>query len=169
MDVFLLFSPTWLSSYEQALSWITDYKPSLVLRLLDGTVQGLTAEQTQRLEQVKDETKKEEKELNAAMAGVQESVAGPTMLELVRRVGRLLDEEIGELESSLEGLKRAMVEILGRADQLRVSSVRKAVAILSPPQTVQFLAEAAEFQLRVRRWGSQSDSRSQSPHTGGEG
>lgn len=49
-DVFLLFSPTWLSSYERALLWIADYKPSLVFRPVEGAVEGLTAEQKQRLE-----------------------------------------------------------------------------------------------------------------------
>nr|KYP37440.1 Transcription factor HBP-1b(c38) [Cajanus cajan] len=43
-DVFLLFSAPWLSAYERALLWIGDYKASLIVRLLEGSVEGLTGE-----------------------------------------------------------------------------------------------------------------------------
>ncbi|KAK7351529.1 hypothetical protein VNO77_11059 [Canavalia gladiata] len=152
-DVFLLFSPTWLSAYERALLWIGDYKPSLILRLADGAVQGLTAEQRRRLERVRDETKRAEREVSEAMASVQESMASPRMVGLVR----VVDGEITELESAIEGLKRALVRVSARADELRASTMRKVVGILSPPQTVQFLAATMHFQLRVRKWGLQRE------------
>ncbi|KAI4316054.1 hypothetical protein L6164_024071 [Bauhinia variegata] len=162
VDVFLLISPTWLSSYERALLWISDYRPSLLLRLLDGAVEGLTADQERRLEQVKAETKRKERELTVAMASVQESVAGPSKLELAGRVGRILDGEISVMDSSVEELKRAMAGILERADELRVSTVMKVADILSSNQTIKFLVAAAEFQLRARSLGVQRDAAAQS-------
>ncbi|KAF7817079.1 protein DOG1-like 4 [Senna tora] len=163
-DVFLLFSPTWLSSYERALLWIADYKPSLLLRLVDGAVQGLTPDQDQDLHQLKEDTRREERILTGIMAAVQESLAGPSILQVARQVGRLLDGEIGELDSAMEVMKRAMTEVLEKADQLRVTTAKRVVEILSPSQTVQFLAAAAEFQLRVRRWGMERDSRGRQEH-----
>ncbi|XP_027356440.1 protein DOG1-like 4 [Abrus precatorius] len=153
VDVFLLFSPTWLSAYEGALLWIGDYKPSLILRLVDGAVEGLTAEQRERVERMREETKRAEREVSEAMASVQESMASPRVVGLVR----VLDGEITELESAIEGLKRALVRVWKRADELRASTVRKVVGILSPPQTVQFLAATMLFQMRVRKWGLQRD------------
>lgn len=156
-DVFLLFSPTWLSSYERALLWIGDYKPSLILRLADGAVQDLTAEQREALERVRSETRRAERELSAAMAGVQESVASPRVVECARRVGRVLDGEIGELDAAMKGLRRALEGVSERGDELRAATVRKVLGVLRPPQTVRFLAAAMGFQLRVRRWGLERD------------
>ncbi|KAI4337553.1 hypothetical protein L6164_015953 [Bauhinia variegata] len=136
VDVFLLLFPTWLSFYERALLWIADYKPSLLLRLVDSAVEGLTAEQDRRLEQVKAYTRRKERELTVAMENVQESVAGPSVLELARRIGRTLDGEISVLNSSIEALERAMAGILEKADQLRVSTVTKVMDIFSLAQTI---------------------------------
>ncbi|XP_028792448.1 protein DOG1-like 4 [Neltuma alba] len=158
-DVFLLFSPTWLTSYERALLWIADYKPSLVLHLVDGAVDGLSPEQKAMLERVKDDTRRQERVVTGAMASVQEIPGGPSMLQLARRVGRLIDGEVDELDTALEMLKNAMREVLERADELRVSTSRKVVEILRPSQTVQFLAAAAQFQLGVRSLGKRLDSR----------
>ncbi|KAK7311736.1 hypothetical protein RJT34_10052 [Clitoria ternatea] len=150
VDVFLLLSPTWLSAYERALLWIGDYKPSLILRLAAGAVEGLTSEQRERLDRVREETGRAEREVSEAMASAQESMASPTMVGLVR----MLDGGITprEVESAIEGLKRALIRVSQRADELRASTMRKVVEILSPPQTVQFLAATIHFQMRVRRW-----------------
>ncbi|KAL1344798.1 hypothetical protein HN51_018622 [Arachis hypogaea] len=156
-DVLLLFSPTWLSTYERALLWMGDYKPSIILRLADTALQDLTPDQIRAIERVRAETRTGERELSAAMAAFQESVASPRVLQRVRRVGRLLDGEIDELDESMGGMRNAVGELFQRADELRVATVRKVVAVLSPPKTVRFLAAALGFQLRVRRWGMERD------------
>lgn len=158
-DVFLVFSPTWLSTYERALLWIADYKPSLVFHLVDGAVDDLSPEQKVTLERVRDDTRREERVVTGAMVSVQEILGGPSMLQLARRVGSLVDGEIDELDSALEVLKNAMMGVLERADELRVSTARKVLEILRPSQAVQFLAAAAQFQLRVRSLGTRLDSR----------
>ncbi|XP_014499296.1 transcription factor TGA2.3-like [Vigna radiata var. radiata] len=96
-DVFLLFSPPWLSAYERLLLWIGDYKPSLILRLADGNVTGLTAEQREKMERVSDEIKRAEREVSEAMASIQESMASPRMLALVR----VVDGEKTEQQAAL--------------------------------------------------------------------
>ncbi|KAK7282936.1 hypothetical protein RIF29_12066 [Crotalaria pallida] len=156
-DVFLVLSPTWLSAYEQALIWIGDYKPSLILRLANEAVEGLTAKQSEVMERMMGETRRAERELWEAIATVQESVASGQILDLARNAGRVLDGEICHMDSAVEGIKRAFVAVLNRADELRVSTVRKVVGLLTPSQAVQFLAAVMQFQLRVRRCGLQRE------------
>ncbi|XVE95117.1 hypothetical protein REPUB_Repub02eG0069000 [Reevesia pubescens] len=89
------------------------------------------------------------------MATIQESVATPRLLNLVRRFGRLIDSEALELESAMETLNAGMVWILKRADKLRSSIVKKLIEIRSPIQKPKFLAASGAFQLRARKWGLQ--------------
>ncbi|XWS21349.1 hypothetical protein CRYUN_Cryun30bG0048000 [Craigia yunnanensis] len=156
-EVFLFYSPPWLSSFEKSLLWVGGFKPFLLFKLLANSVTELTPEQEETIERVKYETRREERELTVAMATIQESVAIPPLLNLVRRFGRLIDDEELELESAMETLKVAMLKTLERADKLRGSTARKVIEILSPVQTMKFLSASAEFQLRVRKWGIQKD------------
>uniref|UniRef100_A0A2N9GWC9 DOG1 domain-containing protein n=1 Tax=Fagus sylvatica TaxID=28930 RepID=A0A2N9GWC9_FAGSY len=121
-------------------------------------VKDLTDEQTRRMEEVKAETKNGEKELTETLARLQQSVAAPPMVALARRIGRIMDGEISSLDSAIEALKTSMLRVLEDADSLRKSTVSKVVEILSPVQTLKFLAAAAQFQLQVRRWGMERDS-----------
>ncbi|XP_047180561.1 protein ZW2-like [Vigna umbellata] len=152
-DVFLLFSPPWLSAYERSLLWIGDYKPSLILRLANGHVTGLTAEQREKMERVGDETKRAEREVSEAMASVQESMASPRMLVLVR----VVDGEKTEQQAAVQELKEALKKVFEKGDALRASTMRKVVEILIPPQTVQLLAATMRFQMRVRKNGLHLD------------
>lgn len=152
-DVFPFFSPPWLSSFEKTFLWVGGFKPFLLFKILANSVTDLTREQEETVERVKYETKKEERELTEAMATIQESVATPPLLNLVRRFGKLVDGEALDLQSAMETLKLGLLRILERADRLRGSTAKKVVEILSPGQTVKFLAAAAEFQLGVRKLG----------------
>ena len=157
-EVFLFYSPPWLSSFEKiTLLWVGGFKPFLLFKLLAYSVTELTPEQEETIERVKYETRREERELTLAMATIQESVATPPLLNLVKRFGKLIDDEELELESAMETLKAAMLRTLERADKLRRSTVRKVIEVRSPVQTVKFLAASSEFQLRVRKWGLQKD------------
>ncbi|KAF3949297.1 hypothetical protein CMV_024818 [Castanea mollissima] len=157
-DVFLLFCPPWLSSFERSLLWVAGYKPYLVFKIVDGAVNDLKAEQTLRMEEVKVETVKKEKELTETLARLQESVVALPMLALARQVGRLMDGEIFSLDLAVEALNTAMLQVIEGANSLRKSTASKVVEILSPIQIVKFLATAAQFHLQTRRWGLQRDS-----------
>ncbi|CAL0305621.1 unnamed protein product [Lupinus luteus] len=156
-DVLLVLSPTWLSAYEKALLWIGDYKPSLILHLANDAVQGLSVRQREMLEKTMSEIRRVEREIGAEMATVQESVASPEILGLVRKVGRVMNGEIYQMDSTVEGIKIALVGVVKKADEIRVSTVREVVEMLTPQQTVEFLAAVTEFQLRVRRLGLERD------------
>ncbi|KAK9270514.1 hypothetical protein L1049_026095 [Liquidambar formosana] len=160
-DVILLFSPPWLSSLERTMLWIAGFKPSLVFRLVDisGPRVDLSADQAERMERVRVDTRREERELTEAMARLQENMAAPPLLDLARRVGRLVNGEVTSvLDSVMGALKMSMLMLLESADALRGNTVRKVVDILSPAQTVRLLAAAAQFQLQLRRSGLEKDS-----------
>lgn len=73
-NVFLLFSPTWFSSYERTYLWIAGFSPGLAFRLLSGSVLDLTEDQSRRIRSLTAEIKEEEIELSNVLASVQESV-----------------------------------------------------------------------------------------------
>ncbi|OWM70742.1 protein DOG1-like 4 [Punica granatum] len=159
-DIFLLLSAPWLSPLERTFLWNGGFKPTLVFSLIDG--RDLTAEQVRDIEQLRAEAKRKERELGEAMAGVQESVAAPPLQGLLRlraRGARALDGEEPDLEMAVEGLRAAMRGVLEGADALRGATVRGLMEVLRPDQTVRFLVAAAEFQLRVRRWGLEGNSK----------
>lgn len=115
------------------------------------------------LDDVRYDTERRERTVTGAMASVQEILGGPSMLRLARRIGRLIDGEIDEMDAALEVLKEAMMGVMEKADELRVSTARRVVEVLRPCQTVRFLAAAAQFQLRVRSLGTRLDSRFREP------
>ncbi|XP_031265282.1 protein DOG1-like 4 [Pistacia vera] len=157
-DVFLFFSPPWFTSFERTFLWIGGFKPSLVFKILNGSVKDMTDEQQNRMEIVKVETKSEERELTETMAMIQENIAAGPLLISARRAQNMVDGEASsELEAAMRTLRSGMVVALDTADGLRATIVRKVLQILSPIQTVQLSAGAAEFQLRVRRSGLEWD------------
>ncbi|XVE55675.1 hypothetical protein DITRI_Ditri03aG0177400 [Diplodiscus trichospermus] len=117
-EVFLLYYPPWLTSFEKTLLWVGGFKPFLIFKLLANSVKELTPEQEETIGGVKYETKKEERELTEAMAAIQESLAIPPLLNLAKRFGRLIDGEALELESAMETLKGRMLRTLERAPRI---------------------------------------------------
>ncbi|XP_065880382.1 protein ZW2-like [Euphorbia lathyris] len=156
-DPFLFLNPPWLTSFERTLLWLGDFKPSIIFRLVNSSVTDLTAEQSERIEQLKAVTRREERQLTERMAGIQESLASAPIYSLARRSHRLIDGEISWMEEAVEALKAAMLAILENADVLRRSTAANVVEILSPIQAIRFLAAGVNFQLEIRRWGQQRD------------
>ncbi|KAJ4701532.1 transcription factor-related [Melia azedarach] len=155
-DVILFFSPPWFTSFERTLLWIGGFRPTLVFKLINHSVHDLTAEQERVLDRLKAETRKGEKELAETMARIQESLASPPSMNLARR-GNLIDGEALELDSAMKDLQTGMLAALEAADALRGTTVRKVLHVLHPVQTVKLLTAAAQFHLRIRRWGLQRD------------
>lgn len=160
-NVFLMLSPPWLSSYERALLWMSDFKPSTFFPLIKNSLrEDLSDEQVEKIQVIGAETRRLEKEVEQAMAALQESVAAPPIFDLLRRYERIVDGEISELDAAMDKFKENMIRIVENADALRGSTVMKLVEILSPLQTIKFLAGAFHFILQVRKWGSQRDAQS---------
>ncbi|KAM1254168.1 hypothetical protein ACFX2J_041953 [Malus domestica] len=62
-DMFVLFSPPWLSSFEKSLLWLGGFKSLMVLRMVDNSIEDLTVEQAKEMDAVKGETRRAEQEL----------------------------------------------------------------------------------------------------------
>lgn len=158
-DVFVCFSPPWLTSFERSLLWISGFKPSMVFPLVKNSVgEFLSDEQSHRIELVRAEITRGERDMEQAMARIQESLAEPPIFYLMMQMGKLVDGEVPGFDTAMDDLKKSMAEIIGDADDLRASAVRKILEILSPVQSVKFLAAAAEFQLQARKLGLQKES-----------
>ncbi|KAG9156180.1 hypothetical protein Leryth_015595 [Lithospermum erythrorhizon] len=153
-NVFLMFSPPWFSSFERSHIWIAGFKPALALRVVISSVTNLGEEQSRKLSRLIMEIKTKEKVLADRHARIQESMAGPTILELARHVGQVArNGTVGRIEREVEILRSSLKDLMECADHLRVTTIMKIVDILSPPQLLRFLAAAAHLQLRIHRWG----------------
>lgn len=154
-DVLLVFSPAWLNPYEQTFLWITGWKPTMAFCLLRGLEEeAFSPEQREAIEQLRRETGAVERELSEEMARVQEAMAMPQVLGLVRRArdGEMRTEAVEAVIASLEVLA-------GSADALRARTVTRLGEILSPVQMVDFLAAAAQLHFRIREWGQRRAAR----------
>ncbi|KAF8021530.1 hypothetical protein BT93_G1851 [Corymbia citriodora subsp. variegata] len=156
-DAFLFFSAPWLTSFERTFLWIGDFKPTLLFRFLGSSVDGLSAAQSEEVERIGAETRRRERELTEAMARVQESVAAPPLLCLLRgSAGQpARNGEVCVLETAMSELRESMVTVLEDANALRATTTRRVMEVLSPFQTVKLLAAVAQFQVQLRRWGKQ--------------
>ncbi|KAK1435426.1 hypothetical protein QVD17_01189 [Tagetes erecta] len=154
-DIFLICSPPWYTSFEQALFWVTEYPPSLLLRFV--TDLNLTPDQLHRVECVKMESLKKERRIGDSMAMVQESVAALPLYGLVNRTGRLVDGEVSELDDVMEEAKETMRVVVMEADGLRGTVVMEVLKVLNVVQRVKFFAAVGEFRIRARRVGLQID------------
>ncbi|KAL8457853.1 hypothetical protein ACS0TY_035647 [Phlomoides rotata] len=106
-DVFLLISPPWLSSFERSLLWISGFRPSMFFPIINSAVaEELSSDQRRRIEEVKAESRRQEREITQAMARIQEMVAEQPVYSLMRRFEGLVDGEWPELEEAMDELKR---------------------------------------------------------------
>ncbi|GMJ03235.1 hypothetical protein like AT1G58330 [Hibiscus trionum] len=154
-DVFLVFSPTWFTSFECASLWISGFKPGFALRLVRDSVHDLSQDQSERLRRLTEETRVEERVLNDELARVQETLAAPPLLEMVRKRARRMNEGGGEEAAALATLKKALEEVVAGADLLRMNTTLKVAEILKPEQNVRFLTAATQFFLELRNLGLQ--------------
>ena len=92
------------------------------------------------------ETKAEEKELENELARIQESVAAPSVVKVVRRE-KLAEYDTAEMEAAMETLRVEMGVVLANADILRSRTTERLVEILTPIQNVRFLTAVTELQL----------------------
>ncbi|GLT66182.1 hypothetical protein SLA2020_385650 [Shorea laevis] len=157
-NVFLVFCPTWFSPFERSTLWIGGFKPALAFRLVSDSVPDLSLEQRESMQRLILETRVEERILNDEMARIQESMAGPQLLEIARQRAQLGGGVIAEEAAGLDLLRKAMEEVMASADMLRITTAARVVEILNPVQNVKFFAAAAQLMLAARNVGWQNDA-----------
>ncbi|KAI5671954.1 hypothetical protein M9H77_12318 [Catharanthus roseus] len=194
--VLSILSPSWKSSLEDSFLWIGGWRPSMAFHLLYSKsglqlegglgklLQGielrnlgdLSANQLMLVDGLQGKTIKEEREISEKLAKHQESVADTTMVQLSHVVTELIREndENGNgridddmrVESELGKKEEGLLNILRRADELRLNTLKKLVNILSPFQAAHFLIAAAELHLRLHDWGKRRDATRHGQHDG---
>ncbi|XP_052190556.1 protein DOG1-like 4 [Diospyros lotus] len=185
-DIFSMFSPSWTTTLENAFLWIGGWRPSMAFHLLfsksglqleqalevlirglcSGDLADLSPAQVSQADNLQRHTIREEKEITEEMAKHQETIADPSMVELSHEVSELLrngggfggEAETERLESNIAAKEKRLKEILQRADDLRLRTLKGVVDILTPVQAVHFLIAAAELHLRLHDWGRRRDA-----------
>ncbi|KAK2656372.1 hypothetical protein Ddye_009424 [Dipteronia dyeriana] len=165
-DVLAMFSPSWRSQLEKAFLWIGGWRPSMAFHLLysksglqfeaqlsellrginTDDLGDLSPNQVVRVDELQMKTIREEKKVTEKMAKLQETVADSSMVELSHKVTELIrsgdrmssEEEDEQVESNLASKEEGFKEMLDKADDLRLRTLREVISILKPMQAVHF-------------------------------
>ncbi|KAI3462415.1 hypothetical protein Pfo_019078 [Paulownia fortunei] len=185
-DVLSMFNPSWRSSLEDAFLWIGGWRPTMAFHLLysksglqlearlgelirgvtTGDLGDLSQTQFNQVNELQKATIREEKEITEKLAKQQETVADPSMVELSQAVtesmregdqaGQMVDDD--RVEATLAPKEEGLAEVLQRADDIRLKTLKEVLNILTPMQGVHFLIAAAELHLRLHEWGRKRDA-----------
>lgn len=168
-DVLAFFGPLWLTPLENAYLWFTGWKPSTAFRLLDslraktrspppasGSVAGMTEEQVGRIEALRARIKVEEERVEREMEQQQVAIADRRMLELARLEEG--EETNGILEAALKGLLAGLERVMKMADCVRLKTLKGVLEVLTPMQSVDFLAATSMLLIHLRKWGKKRSS-----------
>ncbi|KAH7512660.1 hypothetical protein FEM48_Zijuj12G0114500 [Ziziphus jujuba var. spinosa] len=159
-DPLSVFSAPWATTLERSLHWIAGWRPTTAFHLVysessilfesrivdilrglrTGDLGDLSPNQFRRVSELQCETVKEENAITDELSEWQDSAS-----ELVNGFTDL-NEKI-----------RRLADILRKADDLRLRTVRRVVEMLTAQQAVEFLIAAAELQFGIRGWGLNHD------------
>ncbi|XP_021734855.1 protein DOG1-like 1 [Chenopodium quinoa] len=166
VHVLLLLSHVWPSYLEDAFLWVGGWRPSMAFHLLDFNPElQLGVEVSELLKGV-------------GMRQFKDIL--PSQLVLVDELQRLTIKAETELTQFLVepvSLNENSVmtevydyphgnlrEIFGKADDLRLTTLKKLVEILSPIQAVQLFIPAAQLHLKVHTWGKKKEGAHKHAH-----
>ncbi|KAI5670477.1 hypothetical protein M9H77_10841 [Catharanthus roseus] len=162
-DVFLLFCPLWFSSFERFYLWLAGFRPLLAFRLLSTYDLELTEDQSQRINSLQEEIKREVQQLTDVFATVQrELTIAPTQVVALGEDTRHIQNGVTvHLDFTIDIFRTSMEALVESADYLRGKTIAKILEILSSSQAVKFLAAVTQFQLGIRRYGQRRDGEHQ--------
>lgn len=118
----------------------------------------------------------QEKAITEKFAKHQETVADASMVELSHTITEMMRAGGGdaaveneaameeEVESALAAKEEGLEEMLQMADDLRLSTLKEILNILTSMQAVHFLIAAAELHLRIHEWGKKKDEAQAQTH-----
>lgn len=184
-DVLGMLHPSWISNLEDAFLWIGGWRPSMAFHLLysksgiqleanlhefirgfsTGDLGTLSGNQLGKIDELQNKTIREERKLSENLAKVQESVADTSMVELSHVVSELMREqrvveaeEEEKIKTNIGEKEESLLNVLQKADDLRLRTLKEILRILTPIQAVHFLIAAAELHLRIHEWGKKKDA-----------
>lgn len=188
-DVLPMFSPTWTSSTDNLFYWVGGYRPSVAFHVLysksglqldsqlakgmmpssldaEGDLGDLSHSQLLRIDSLKMETIRHEREISEQEAAAQESVGSASMVAISHQVRETLlelaSEDVGSTEpktmdADMKKSRDVMRKVLETADTLRLDTLKGIVEILRPLQAVHFLIAVSELILGVHEFGKRVD------------
>ncbi|RDX85538.1 Protein DOG1-like 3, partial [Mucuna pruriens] len=131
----------------------------------------LSASQLAQFDEIQRRSISEDREITELMARHQETVADASMVELSCVVSEIIraNKIAGEIdenremedkvESNLVPKDEGLENILLKADELSLRTLKAIVNVLTPKQAIHFLIAAAELHLRLHEWGKKMDAR----------
>lgn len=160
--------------YSKSGLQLEDHLSDLISGLSTGDLADLSASQLNGVDELQRRTIREEKDLTEKMAKHQETVADASMVDLSHVVTELMQNNGGggggdangglegdRVEATLASKEEGLEELLAKADDLRLRTLKSVLEFLSPIQAVHFLIAAAELHLRLHEWGKKKDARHQ--------
>lgn len=183
-DILGMLHPSWLSSLEDAFLWIGGWRPSMAFHLLYSKsgiqleanlhelIRGfntkdlgnLSGNQLVLIDELQHKTISEERKLSENLAKVQESLADTSMVELSHVMSELMRDELvvndeeEKIKKNISKKEESLLDLLKKADDLRLSTIKEILRILTSTQGVHFLIAAAELHLRTHEWGKKKDA-----------
>ncbi|XP_038895667.1 protein DELAY OF GERMINATION 1 [Benincasa hispida] len=185
-DVSPFFAPTWCTSLENSLLWIAGCRPSIFIRLVYalcgseadarlgewlegvrnnnschvGGIGELSPTQMVRVNGLHMRTIKAEEKLTSEMASSQEDVADQPIAVIVAKEMEGVGEESEETKMALEQYEKVMREVMEKADELRLNTLKELVLeILKPIQALEFLVASKKLHLSLHQWGKRRDEK----------
>ncbi|GAB4827082.1 hypothetical protein Ancab_033965 [Ancistrocladus abbreviatus] len=172
-DILPFFSPPWLTPLEKAHLWITGWKPSTALRLVESlrrtrvpltSLTQMSDEQVKKMEELRARTRLEEEKVERDMERQQVGMADRKMVELARLARRVEEEEMaavegrreevdGMVEVAVKGLLVELERVMKTADCVRLKTLKGVLDVLGPRQCVDFLALFSMFHIQLRKSG----------------
>ncbi|GMH05585.1 hypothetical protein Nepgr_007425 [Nepenthes gracilis] len=153
-DVLSLFAAPWCTSLERSLHWVAGFRPTTFfhivytessIRFESQVFNILRGKLTGDLGELSPETVKSENEISKELSQWQDG------LVTVDWDGLRCDP--GCMEWRLGHL----VQVVEKADRLRLETLNKVVELLTSQQAVEFLTAVAELQFGIRSWGLNLD------------
>ncbi|KAH0697005.1 hypothetical protein KY290_014437 [Solanum tuberosum] len=148
-DILAFFTPMWLSPLEIVYSWITGWKPSMAFRLVGGGA--FSDEQLKNIDGLRVKIRGEEEKVEREMERQQVAIGDRKMVELARIKNSDNNDELVEL--ALKGLRMSLERVMKMADCVRLKTLKGLLEILSPIQSVDFLAAISTIQIQMRKRG----------------
>ncbi|XP_009629955.1 protein DOG1-like 4 [Nicotiana tomentosiformis] len=159
-DILHIFTAPWSNSLERSLYWIAGWRPTTAFHIFytessilfesqivdilrgfrNGDLVDLSPNQLSRFSELQYETVQQENAITEQLSDWQDSAND--------MIGTM-----GDVDRKMERL----VEILEKADQLRMKTIENLLQLLTAQQAVEFLIAAAHLLFGIRGWGVNHD------------
>ncbi|CAN4105607.1 unnamed protein product [Withania somnifera] len=176
-DVNAYLAPTWCTTLESSMLWISGCRPCSYIRLIyamsgkefeshlsnylqgkrSGNLCELSSVQMNSIDELQRKTIRKENRLSSKLASLQEEIADEPFAIIANEVGNL-GEICCEAEKALDTHAERLMNVLEEAEKLRMDTLKELVMnILSPFQAVDFLVAGKKLHLCINAWGKTRD------------